>query len=238
MKICKATILGLVTVLFICLSFGLAAADRGKGKGDDRDWEKRDDRSTSRHVDRDYVLDRRYSHNHYYPRRGYIARELPRGYHRVPYRDRDYYFYDGIWYSSSGISFTVVAPPIGVVVPILPRFYTTILFGGLPYYYAYDTYYRWYPEQNGYLVVEPPAGAESTGEPVVPNKLFVYPRQGQSEELMAKDRYECHHWAVEQTGFDPTKPGGDVALEENASKRQDYNRATKSCLEARGYSVQ
>jgi len=36
--------------------------------------------------------------------------------------------------------------------------------------------------------------------------LFIYPKEGQSEEQQKKDRYECHLWAAEQTGFDPTAP--------------------------------
>ena len=35
--------------------------------------------------------------------------------------------------------------------------------------------------------------------------LFVYPSQGQSQEQQSRDRYECHIWAVQQTGFDPTQ---------------------------------
>ena len=33
---------------------------------------------------------------------------------------------------------------------------------------------------------------------------FAYPRAGQSEQQQSKDRYECHQWAVSQTGFDPS----------------------------------
>jgi hypothetical protein len=33
--------------------------------------------------------------------------------------------------------------------------------------------------------------------------FIVYPGQGQSEEQMAKDKFECQRWATEQTGFDP-----------------------------------
>ncbi len=36
--------------------------------------------------------------------------------------------------------------------------------------------------------------------------LFVYPKKGQSDAQQKKDRYECHMWAVQQTGFDPTAP--------------------------------
>lgn len=35
---------------------------------------------------------------------------------------------------------------------------------------------------------------------------FVYPAKGQSAERQKKDEYECHQWAVQQTGFDPTRP--------------------------------
>ncbi len=33
--------------------------------------------------------------------------------------------------------------------------------------------------------------------------VFIYPNEGQSEEQQAKDKAECHTWAVGQTGFDP-----------------------------------
>jgi len=35
--------------------------------------------------------------------------------------------------------------------------------------------------------------------------LFIYPAKGQSQEQQDRDRYECHNWAVQQTGFDPTR---------------------------------
>lgn len=35
---------------------------------------------------------------------------------------------------------------------------------------------------------------------------FVYPAKGQSPDQQKKDEYECHQWAVKQTGYDPTKP--------------------------------
>lgn len=36
--------------------------------------------------------------------------------------------------------------------------------------------------------------------------IYVYPAKGQSQEQQNKDRYECHTWAVQQTGFDPSRP--------------------------------
>jgi len=35
--------------------------------------------------------------------------------------------------------------------------------------------------------------------------LTIYPAQGQSPEQQKQDELECHQWAVDQTGFDPTK---------------------------------
>ena len=36
-------------------------------------------------------------------------------------------------------------------------------------------------------------------------EVYIYPSKGQSSEQQDKDRYECHRWAVQQTGFDPSK---------------------------------
>jgi hypothetical protein len=42
--------------------------------------------------------------------------------------------------------------------------------------------------------------------PVLAQEPFIYPTKGQSPEQQSRDRYECHTWAVQQTGFDPTRP--------------------------------
>src|ERR1700682_2604328 len=41
--------------------------------------------------------------------------------------------------------------------------------------------------------------------------LYIYPAKGQNQALQDKDRYECHSWAVKQTGFDPSRPSTSVA---------------------------
>jgi hypothetical protein len=33
---------------------------------------------------------------------------------------------------------------------------------------------------------------------------YVYPQKGQTPDQQKKDEYECHTWAVKETGFDPT----------------------------------
>ena len=43
------------------------------------------------------------------------------------------------------------------------------------------------------------------GVSAVGAQLYVYPNKGQSSEQQSRDRYECHHWAVQQSGYDPTK---------------------------------
>ena len=35
-------------------------------------------------------------------------------------------------------------------------------------------------------------------------QLFIYPQKGQSPQQQQQDRFECHQWAMQQTGFDPT----------------------------------
>jgi hypothetical protein len=52
--------------------------------------------------------------------------------------------------------------------------------------------------------------------PVAAAELFVYPNKGQSQEQQAKDRYECHTWAVGQTGFDPSRAPAANAPEKPA----------------------
>jgi|SRR5271155_2244692 len=36
--------------------------------------------------------------------------------------------------------------------------------------------------------------------------MFIYPGKEQNQAQQDKDRYECHSWAVQQSGFDPSKP--------------------------------
>ena len=36
-------------------------------------------------------------------------------------------------------------------------------------------------------------------------QMIIYPAQGQSPEQQKQDEFECHDWAVGQTGFDPTQ---------------------------------
>lgn len=205
--------------------------------GGPRDFGGQDQHDRRYYEDHGYRFDNRYGHNRYYPPRGHVVPALPGRYRVVPYRGVRYYYDAGIWYRHSGVSFTVVVPPLGIFVPVLPPYYTTLYVDATPYYYADGVYYRWRREHAGYEVVEAPDDRKIDQEANVPEELFVYPKEGQSEDKQAGDRYECHRWASDQTGYDPTQPGGSVAAENHAAKRDDYQRAMKACLEGRGYSV-
>jgi len=214
-------------VLAACVLVGAAQA------------QPRHDQPRHEHYEHYEHMDGRYAHNHYYPSRGYVAPVLPRGYITVNHFHDHYYYAGGVWYRPYGGRFVVIAPPIGVFVPVLPPFYTTVWFGGVPYYYADNTYYAWRQSDNQYEVVAPPDGSGDSASTQAPpsDDVFIYPKNGQSEDQQSTDRYECHSWASGQSGFDPTKAGGGVAPQDANAKRADYNRAMTACLEGRGYSV-
>ena len=123
---------------------------------------------------------------------------------------------------------------LGLYFATLPYYYTTYWWGGVPYYYADNTYYRWNAGVGQYETVAPPAGVPQSGaDGAGASDLIVYPKNGQTPQQLGKDKFECHNWAVGQTGFDPTKPGGGTA----PGNRSNYFRAQAACLEGRGYSV-
>jgi hypothetical protein len=80
-----------------------------------------------------------------------------------------------------------------------------------------------------------PASYSSASPPPPPKgvRADVLPRNGQSQEQLAKDRYECYQFAVKQSGYDPIH-SGSAALQQ---QQYDYDRAQAGCFDARGYSV-
>jgi hypothetical protein len=130
---------------------------------------------------------------------------------------------------------------LGLYFATLPLYYQTYWWGGVPYYYADNTYYTYDPNVKQYETVAPPDGLEQQvgaagGAPAAgagSGELIAYPKNGQTADQQSKDKYECHKWAAGQTGYDPTT--GAAAP---AAKRPDYMRAQAACLEGRGYSVE
>ena len=145
---------------------------------------------------------------------------------------------------------------VGLYFDTLPLYYSTYWANGVPYYYADDTFYTWNGDVGQYETVTPPqevaneAGGASEGEQEADQPadgggtpaqggapagdLMVYPKNGQNDQQLSTDRYECHHWAVGQSGFDPTQGYSATATPQ---KRFDYRRAQAACLEGRGYTV-
>jgi hypothetical protein len=124
---------------------------------------------------------------------------------------------------------------LGLYFATLPLYYSTVWWDGIPYYYADDTYYVWNGSVRQYETVTPPGEiqGQAAAQPPDVSELVAYPKNGQSEEQQGKDKFECHRWAVGQTGFDPTQVGGGAA----PGNRSDYFRAQGACLGGRGYSV-
>ena len=61
------------------------------------------------------------------------------------------------------------------------------------------------------VAAPPPRVVRVAGPPPAPPApVYVYPAQGQSAEQTDRDKYECHLWAVQQTGVDPSRPGAST----------------------------
>ena len=216
------------------LGMGAAYADphdfhgRGPGPGPRGGWDH---------------MDGRFGHNQYYPSRGYYVHDLPRDRVFIDGPRGRYWYGGGVWYSYGPRGYVVVGAPVGVFVPVLPPYYTTVWVAGVPYYYANDTYYEWRDSNQQYEVVAPPPddSAASTQPPPPPpsqnGDVFIYPKNGQSEDVQSRDKYECHKWAQNESGFDPTQPAGGVSPDQSGNARAAYQRAMSACLEGRGYSV-
>lgn len=113
----------------------------------------------------------------------------------------------------------------------LPDHARELWIGSVLYFVAAGTYYLWNANTQRYEVASPPPVVQ--GNSVASYEVIAYPARGQNADLQARDRYECHSWAVGQSGFDPstaTRPVGADATER-------YRRALGACLSGRGYSV-
>ncbi|HSD39520.1 MAG TPA: DUF6515 family protein [Rhodocyclaceae bacterium] len=186
-----------------------------------------------------------YNDHHYYgyrprfpyyrPAIGVSVGFLPPAPRVVVYGHDHFYFASGVWYRPYGPRFVVVAPPVGIVIPFLPTYYDTRVIRGETYYITDGAWYHATPTGDGYIASAPPSDTPEAAPPA--DKSFVYPRNGQSQKQQDKDHYECHAWAVDQSGFDPTQAYGGVSADQVNSKSADYQRALSACMDGRGYTV-
>jgi hypothetical protein len=213
-------------------------------RGDDRrfDGERRrsdpiNERARDREVGRPYAgpmtLDRRHSHDHYYPNRGYMVQSLPHGTMVIGFNGMQLYYNAGVWMRQQRNGFMVISPPVGVYVPRLPPAYTAIVINGAQYFYANDVYYA-AAKEYGFQVVGAPSDAivvqpvQSYPNPSIPQpsgipEPIIYPRQGQGPQQRSIDLQECKIWAVNQPGA--------------TSNADIFQRALGACMDGRGYSL-
>ena len=89
---------------------------------------------------------------------GYRVNVLPTSYTRVVVAGSPYYYHSGIYYTSVGGGYVVVAAPVGARLTILPAGYRAVVWQGSTYYYVNNTYYALDPATRAYVVVRKPAG--------------------------------------------------------------------------------
>nr|WP_133751955.1 DUF6515 family protein [Pseudomonas sp. LP_7_YM] len=173
-------------------------------------------------------------------RPGYEIDRMPGGYSRVPYRGNDYFYSGGYWYRPQGPRYVVIAPPRGVRVRYLPDYAQQVWLGSALFFLAAGTYYSYEQSTNEYIVAEPPQGAQPVyspqqiQQPADPYDVAAYPGNGQTQQQVEQDRYDCYRYAVQQSNFDPAaatyQPAPDVV--------GVYRQAMAGCYAGRGYSVQ
>jgi len=184
-------------------------------------------------------MDGRFGHGHSYYDHGYAPHASPHGAYTVHHGGEHLSYDRSHWYRRNHGRSIIIGAPFGAFVPFLPWYYSTIWWNDLPYYYANDTYYTWNADQDQYQVVEPPAGIESAEANIPPaiGDLFVYPKNGQTEDQRTHDEADCHSSAVKEIGFDPTVSDDGLPPASASERRALYRRALGACLESRGYSV-
>lgn len=66
----------------------------------------------------------------------------------------NYYYHEGLFYHPREGQYIIVEPPIGGVVPMLPRGYSVVRSYNRDYYFYENTYYERIPNSESYRVIE------------------------------------------------------------------------------------
>jgi len=168
---------------------------------------------------------------------------LPEGRILVAFHGDRYYVSGGVWFRCSGRGYVVAAAPVGAYVPVIPPGFTTVVYGGIPYYYANDVYYAGAVAAPGYIVVAPPDGGAPKVVDIAPEArvgVEVAPLRGQDQVQLFNDRADCSREATASSGYDPTRPWsapGPAQPPRPAGSQVDYRSIEVQCLAARGYGV-
>ncbi len=213
--------------------------DRKKHKRQDKRQEHRrkDNRKKARREyrkHRNWNVKRNHWWNHYWRYRvGFSLLTLPYRHTQMVVAGSTYFYSGGVYYITKGKNYVVVGAPIGAHITILPIGFSRIHLGSHRYFYANSVYYSYVPATKNYIVVAKPAGADAAVASgiVAGSELDVYPENNQSEEKLDQDQFECHEWAMEQSGFDP------LSSASQEDYLTDYHAELSSCLSSRGYEV-
>lgn len=167
-------------------------------------------------------------------RPGQVIDRFPDREYRVPYGGRDYFYSGGYWYRPQGPRYVVVQPPRGIRVGYLPDYAREVWIGGALLFLAAGAYYAYQESTQDYVVVEPPVQQPPQPQPASNGyDVVAYPANGQSQEQVNQDGYECYQYAVQQSGFNPRT----ATYQPAPSVVQAYRQAQGNCLSSRGYQV-
>ncbi len=89
-----------------------------------------------------------------YPEKGKIERRVPSEYQEIRGKNENYYFRKGVYYRKGPRGFVVVSPPRGLVVPVMPPGFETLIVAGVTHFLFGGVYYHKAP--GGYMVVDEP----------------------------------------------------------------------------------
>jgi hypothetical protein len=159
-------------------------------------------------------------HAYFYPGYAWFLPLLPLGYATFWWGGLPYYYYDNLYYTwNPGYNGYVVTDPPPVAG-------TDSGDGSDASQYSSADGSADASQYSG-AAPSPRAGAQAGAA----GDVYVYPRNGQNDQQTSNDRYECHSWAANQTGFDPTRGA------QQSGTSADYRRALIACLDARGYTA-
>jgi hypothetical protein len=92
-----------------------------------------------------------------------VIASLPHGAIQVVFGNTHYNYYGGRYYRPYARGYTIVAPPVGIIVPVLPPDCQVIVIGNRRYYSYDNVYYD--PMDGGYRVIDRPGDGYNTIAP-------------------------------------------------------------------------
>ena len=95
-----------------------------------------------------------YYNSYYRPRLGFSIGVLPYGYYPFYFGDYQYFYSDGLYYQYDNNQYTVVEPPVGAEVTVLPDKAQAITINGQQYYELNGVYYQSVTKDDGTTVYQ------------------------------------------------------------------------------------